>query len=69
LEIFFVKGRIAFGNFHQLRAIGMAAANRRAEIGEAGGDNGCEIPGSINANLHMHTSNLVAANSSLRSGA
>ena len=36
-----------------LRAVGVAAANGRAEIGEAGGDDGGKVAGSINANLHI----------------
>jgi hypothetical protein len=47
----------------------VTAANRRAEIGKAGRDDSCKIPGSINANLHIHTSDLLQINRSLGSGA
>ncbi|MGA2005856.1 MAG: hypothetical protein ABSG70_20955 [Terriglobales bacterium] len=53
LQIFFVKGNVALGHFHDLRAISMAAADRSAEIGQAGGDDGGEVTGSVNANLHI----------------
>ena len=55
LQIFFVERDVALGNFHDARAVGVAAADRRAEIGETGRNDGCEIAGSINPDLHMHS--------------
>jgi len=48
----------------------MTAADRRAEIGEAGGDDGSEIAGAIDPNLHSVSSDrLCDQTRSLGSGA
>src|SRR4029077_4688685 len=66
LKILFEKRYVALGHFQDARAVGVAAANRRAEIGKTGGDDSGEVAGSINPNLHILSSDSTR---SLGSGA